>query len=111
MGDRAEAAALSIPALEKAFPGLRATPYAVTSPLTPLDYAPCADDQRENGFEKVAIFVDSSGTPTHAARQMGSGMWSSKLGKEHDIAHELLGVCGRHYGSVGMIVKRPATKA
>ena len=60
----------------------------------------------EAGFEKIAIFVDATGEPTHAARQMGSGMWTSKLGTAHDIAHTLTGVAGRQYGRVGAIVKR-----
>jgi hypothetical protein len=44
-----------------------------------LGYAVCADGILEEGFEKVALFT-RAGKPTHAARQLRSGAWTSKLG-------------------------------
>lgn len=61
----------------------------------------------EEGFEKIAIYIDSHGKPTHAARQLSSGKWTSKLGQLEDIEHSNLDdVTGLHYGSVGAILKR-----
>src|SRR5688572_14014267 len=46
-----------------------------------LGYVPCADGILEDGFEKVALFALPSGEPTHMARQLASGTWTSKLGR------------------------------
>lgn len=72
-----------------------------------LGYEPCENDQLEPGYQKIAIYVDSSGTPTHAARQLANGKWTSKLGWLEDIEHELDGLTGNRYGVVGQILKRP----
>ncbi len=74
-----------------------------------LGYEVCRSDQYEEGFEKVAIFVDSNQMPTHAAKQLASGRWSSKLGRLEDIEHFLDGVSGPPpaYGSIAVILKRP----
>jgi len=68
----------------------------------------CSDcDTLENGFEKVALFALDD-QPTHAARQLPDGKWSSKLGRGHDIEHgDLHGVAGAIYGTVVRILKRP----
>ncbi len=76
-----------------------------------LGYAVCSDDLVENGFEKVAIFVDLVGVPTHAARQLARGRWTSKLGQMHDIEHDLLALEGEIYGEVGLILRRQRTIA
>ncbi|MBI3604951.1 MAG: hypothetical protein HY202_02870 [Nitrospirae bacterium] len=68
----------------------------------------CQTQLLETGFEKVAIYVDSHGGPTHAARQLRSGKWTSKLGPYKDIEHNSLeSLNGKEYGSVGCILKRP----
>lgn len=54
-----------------------------------LGYKPCDNDLLEPEFEKIAIFVDSKGEPTHAARQLPNGKWTSKLGRLEDVEHEL----------------------
>jgi len=42
------------------------------------------------GFQRCETAeVEGDGHVTHAARQMPDGRWSSKLGTEQDIAHEL----------------------
>src|SRR5258708_33073688 len=38
-------------------------------------YTVCDTEDAEEGYEKVAIFVDSLGIPNHAARQTRSGTW------------------------------------
>ena len=71
-----------------------------------LGFSQCDAVEYEKGFEKVAIYVDTSGKPTHAARQLSSGLWTSKLGNLQDIEHEIDGVSGDLYGSVAVIMKR-----
>ena len=52
-----------------------------------LGYELCETPEFELRFEKIAIFADSTGTPTHAARQLDTGRWTSKLGRSEDIEH------------------------
>jgi hypothetical protein len=80
-----------------------------------LGYRPCNKPTFEFGYQRVAIYADQDGTPTHMARQhfMGRG-WLSKLGDFEDILHpELRNVEGdaaiwppRGYGAVVQIMKR-----
>lgn len=73
-----------------------------------LAYQPCADGAFDALLEKVAIYVDAGGKPTHAARQLESGRWTSKLGQFHDIEHKTThGVEGAVYGKVGLYMSRP----
>jgi len=73
-----------------------------------LGFAQCQDARCEDGFEKVTIYVSSDGIPTHAARQLSSGMWTSKLGNSEDIEHRSLEVLeGSIYGAVAIVLKRP----
>jgi hypothetical protein len=74
-----------------------------------LDYRVCLDGRLERGFEKVAIYSDSSNTPTHMARQLHSGVWTSKCGNLEDLEHENLDAVGGDpgYGSVVVFMKRP----
>jgi len=53
-------------------------------------YELCDTPDREAGFQKIAIYADSQGIPTHAARQLDSGKWTSKIGEYEDIDHESL---------------------
>jgi hypothetical protein len=55
-----------------------------------IGYIQCETGDLEGGFEKIALYVDESGTTTHAARQLPSGAWTSKLGKLKDIEHVTL---------------------
>lgn len=72
-----------------------------------FDYRVCNSIAHEEGFEKVAIYIDTHGKPTHAARQLSSGNWTSKLGQLEDIEHVTLdNIAGQYYGSVGVIMKR-----
>ena len=53
-------------------------------------YRVCNCIAYEEGFEKVAIYIDTHGKPTHAARQLSSGNWTSKLERLEDIEHSKL---------------------
>lgn len=82
-----------------------------------LGYVACDNDNFENGFEKVAVYVDESGKPKHAARQLRNGKWISKLGNYIDVEHELdclreylLNVGGTDYGTVAVVLKREFTE-
>jgi hypothetical protein len=70
-----------------------------------LDYAPYADEGVESEFERIALFA-KSGVPTHAARQLPSGRWASKLGMREDIEHDLHALEGDLYGNVVRLLKR-----
>src|SRR5947207_11785370 len=52
-----------------------------------LGYQLANSGEREEGFEKVALYVGPAGRPTHAARQLASGAWTSKLGRLEDVEH------------------------
>ena len=69
-----------------------------------LDFYPCSDVSLEKGVRKIALFVKPSGIPKHAARQLPSGLWTSKLGPFVDIDHELERLEGAEYGDVAMIL-------
>ncbi len=62
----------------------------------------------EPGFEKIAIYVDEDGLPSHAARQKDNGCWTSKIGILEDVEHRTLEcIEGDNYGMVKVILKRP----
>ncbi|SRR6266498_3617854 len=52
-----------------------------------LGYELCKTGKRERGFEKVVLYVDANDAPKHMARELGDGVWYSKLGDEQDIRH------------------------
>ena len=69
-----------------------------------LGYEECATPDLERPTEKIAIFAlqnvsNGSPQPTHAARQLSDGRWTSKLGPSVDIVHSTLHhVSGTEYG-------------
>ena len=73
----------------------------------------CFDGSLQPGIEKVAIFgmrpqAGEPPAPTHAALQLESGEWTSKLGDFEDISHKPLeAVCGPVYGEVVCFLQRP----
>lgn len=70
-------------------------------------YRECEDGELEHGYEKVALYTDADGTPTHAARQLSDGSWTSKLGKGHDISHgSSSAVEGDAYGTATIFLRR-----
>jgi hypothetical protein len=71
-----------------------------------LGYVVCTNADPEPGFQMVALFARSDGIPTHAARQLSNGRWTSKLGMMQDIEHELRDLEGAVYGAVALVMKR-----
>lgn len=64
-----------------------------------IGYKKCENGKFIEGIEKVVIFVNSRGVPTHASRMLESGRWTSKCGLLEDIEHEALSaVEGDAYG-------------
>ncbi len=70
-----------------------------------LGYLPCEDGELEPGYEKVALYANQ-GSPTHAARQLPDGRWSSKLGRSVDIAHTIDALDGPLYGTIVLYLRR-----
>ena len=71
-----------------------------------LGFAVCDNGEIESGFDKVAIYADR-GMWSHAARQLESGKWTSKLGPDEDIEHDNAECLGGLYGAVYCYMKRP----
>ena len=77
-----------------------------------LGFALCEGTELEPFWEKIALYVDSRGTPTHAARQLEDGQWASKLGSDVDVEHETpdevttLPGC-QIYGRTEVFMRRP----
>lgn len=70
-------------------------------------YSVCSHSRFERGYEKIAIFVDDSKEPTHAARMLSNGAWTSKMGDGEDIEHGTLTVIeGKLYGKAVAFMKR-----
>lgn len=69
-------------------------------------YSPCDSGEPEEGMEKAALYL-LDGVPTHAARQLHNGKWTSKLGFWIDIIHETPALLfGPTYGYELKFVKR-----
>jgi hypothetical protein len=73
-----------------------------------INYEVCENGDLEEGYEKVAIF-SKNGVPTHAARQLLNGIWTSKLGKEFDVSHSIFSIINGVYGEVSVFMKRILT--
>jgi hypothetical protein len=58
-----------------------------------------SDESVEAGWIKIALFGVGA-RPTHAARQLANGKWTSKLGAAEDIAHDLHDIEGPAYGGL-----------
>lgn len=75
-----------------------------------LGYEECEGGSLEEGYEKVALFAQNPNgvpKPTHAARQLRDGQWTSKLGPLEDIEHRNAeDVAGPTYGVPVRFMKR-----
>ena len=71
-----------------------------------LGYTVCNSEDLEPGFEKTALFANEQGVPQHAARQLTTGRWTSKIGALEDIEHDLHDLAGAEYGSVVLVMRR-----
>jgi hypothetical protein len=77
-----------------------------------LGYQVSASGEHEPNIEKVAIFASGEGVPTHMARQLPNGAWTSKLGRLEDISHiEVSGIAGDDYGDVVAFLERPRSSS
>ena len=75
-----------------------------------LGYEPCDNGQLEAGWQKVALYVDQDNVPTHMARQLSNGKWTSKLGSDMDISHDTVEVLeGPCYGTASYYLRRRNT--
>jgi hypothetical protein len=52
----------------------------VIAALHTVGYDLCPDGVPQVGFEKLALYADGIDDPTHVARQLPDGRWTSKLG-------------------------------
>lgn len=75
-------------------------------------YERCADGVLEEGVEKIALYARADQVQ-HAALQLPSGRWTSKLGDDCDIEHELQALTssantggGVQYGEVAAFMRR-----
>lgn len=80
---------------------------AYAEAFSQLGFEACESPDLERGWERVALFANADRVPTHAARQLSDGTWTSKLGKLDDIKHpELNHVSGATYGTPALILRR-----
>jgi hypothetical protein len=87
-----------------------ATVEAFLQAYARLGYEPCPTSDLEEGLEKIAVYTDANGVPTHAARQLVDGTWTSKLGSLEDITHSTLGaVTNETYGTATLFLRRPCS--
>lgn len=69
-------------------------------------YEVCESAELEADYEKVAVYADADG-PTHVARQVESGQWTSKLGLTEDIEHQTLeDLHSDNYGQVSLLMRK-----
>ncbi len=95
-------------------PGIPALPTlsGVIEAYVQTGYEVCDSPEVERNFEKVAIFADAAQEPRHAARQLPTGAWTSKLGDHVDIEHAQVDVVGGvFYGEPTVYMRRPAEAA
>ena len=72
-----------------------------------LGFETCDSALLEPGLEKIALYAIGS-KPTHAARQLDTGLWTSKLGPLEDIEHTLESLESDVYGLVVRVFRRRA---
>ena len=71
-------------------------------------YTVCDNGNLEAGYEKVAIYVRNQ-KPTHAAKQLPNGKWSSKLSDQEDVEHDSLEDLIDLFGDIEVILRREIT--
>jgi hypothetical protein len=87
------------------------TMQAFLAAFATLGFEACRDGAFEAGVEKIVLMGrrDATGliVPTHAARQLESGAWTSKLGSLEDIRHETVDAMeGPLYGAAVAYMSR-----
>jgi hypothetical protein len=74
-----------------------------------LGYKICENGELEENYTKIVIYIDENDMPSHMAKQLENGKWSSKCGTLEDIEHDLDALCGSHgdgYGRVASFMKK-----
>ncbi len=71
-----------------------------------IDYVVCDNNDLEDKYDKIVIFADNSNIPTHAARQLDNGYWTSKLGRDIDVQHTIKSIEEGAYGMAKIFMKR-----
>ena len=75
-----------------------------------LRYERCLNGNLEDGYEKIVLYAKIKNQltePTHAAKQLKCGHWTSKLGPREDIVHnEVKDLTGPAYGDPVLYMKR-----
>ena len=83
------------------------TLHAFMEAFATLGYEECENCELEAGYEKVALYAGPDHAPTHAARQLDDGAWTSKLGPKEDIEHRSVNdVSGPNYGAPVRFIRR-----
>lgn len=60
-------------------------------------------DDRDPGFERLAVYADAHERVSHVARQLGDGTWTSKVGRLQDIRHQNPeSLVGQAYGDIAV---------
>jgi hypothetical protein len=71
-----------------------------------LGFEVCTGQDLEADYDKVVLYAIGE-CYSHAARQLASGRWTSKLGNEDDIEHDNPDdVAGGVYGNVAVVMRR-----
>jgi hypothetical protein len=78
---------------------------AFVAAFATLGYTPTADGTLQPGVVKVAVYA-KAGLVTHVARQLPTGLWTSKLGHSEDIEHTLDGLAGAVFGQVVVVLAK-----
>jgi len=70
-------------------------------------YNLCDSWEHEEGYRRIALYVEKGTSCTHASRELSTGKWTSKLGQLPDIQHgNPFSIEGIAYGRVYCIMKR-----
>lgn len=64
-----------------------------------------SDTSFDPSYEKIAFFT-LNGEPTHAARLIADGVWTSKLGSLIDLSHGSDDLDGPEYGQIARIYRK-----
>ena len=73
-------------------------------------YEICDTSEAEDGFDKIVLFegIDEDGDLNflHMAKQLGNGIWTSKMGTFEDIEHLTPDAVNGYYGKPKVFMKR-----
>jgi len=71
-----------------------------------LGFTTSVTDDFDPSATRVSLFAKGS-QPTHASRQLSPSEWTSKIGPNVDISHELHALVGSSYGAPSIMLRRP----